>query len=329
MKVKHAVPAVALSLLAASAWAQEEAPAPEGEKVVITGQRPGPGLWKVSKGEHVLYVFGDYAPLPTKMDWRSHEVEAILAKSQEYLPKPDFGISVGWWGGLKMLPFALGFKDNPDGAKLVDVLPAETYDRWQVLKSKYIGKNSGIESERPMFVAETLYKNGLEKNGLTTRTGVSEKIYKIAQQYKVKTTSSSVYMELEDPAQALKAFKKSPGADTSCFAKTVDNLETDLDAMRVRANAWAIGDMSKIASLNFAEREEACKDAVMKNDAFKSNEKFVKAEKTIASKWLANAERALDANSTTFAVLSLARILDPKGPLAELRAKGYKVEAPE
>ncbi|WP_374580151.1 TraB/GumN family protein [Pseudoduganella sp.] len=329
MKVMHAVPALALGLLAAGAWAQEEAPAPEGEKVVITGQRPGPGLWKVSKGDHVMYVFGDYAPLPAKMDWRSHEVEAILAKSQEYLPKPDFGISVGLWGGLKMLPFAIGYKDNPDGAKLVDVLPAETYDRWQVLKAKYIGKDSGIERERPMFVAETLYRKGLEKNGLTMRTGVAEKIHKIAQQYKVKTTSSSFHMELENPGQALKAFKNSPGADTACFAKTVDKLESDLDAMRVRANAWAVGDMSKITSLSFAEREEACKEAVKANDAFKSNEKLVQAEKDIGRKWLENAERALAANSTTFAVLSLARILDPKGPLAELQAKGYKVEAPE
>ncbi|MYN00627.1 TraB/GumN family protein [Pseudoduganella sp. DS3] len=327
--MKKLIPFAVAAMLAGAACAQEELAAPEGEQVVITGQRPGPGLWKVSKGEHVLYVFGDYAPLPTKMDWRSHEVEAILSKSQEYLPKPDFGISVGLWGGLKMLPFAIGFKDNPDGAKLVDVLPAETYDRWQVLKARYIGNDSGIERERPMFAATTLYKNGLEKNGLTMRTGVSEKIHKIAQQYKVKTTSSSVHMALDDPAQALKAFKKSPGADTSCFIKTVDNLESDLEAMRVRANAWAIGDMSKITSLNFAERDEACKDAVMKNDAFRSNEKLVQAEKTIAGKWLANAERALEANNTTFAVLSLARILDPKGPLAELKARGYKVEAPE
>lgn len=326
---KKFVSVVALSLLVGTAWAQEETPAPEGEKVVITGQRPGPGLWKVSKGEHVMYVFGDYAPLPLKMEWRSHEVEAILAKSQEFLPKPGLGISVGWWGGLKMLPFAIGFKDNPDGGKLVDVLPAETYDRWQVLKAKYIGKDSGIERERPMFVAETLYRNGLEKNGLTTRTFVADKINKIAQQYKVKTTSSSIHTELDNPGQALKAFKNSPGTDTACFAKTVDTLEADLDAMRVRANAWAIGDMSKITSLNFAEREEACKDAFTKNDAFKSNEKLVQAEKTIAGKWLANAERALDANDTTFAVLSLARILDPKGPLAELKARGYKVEAPE
>ncbi|SFG37037.1 TraB family protein [Duganella sp. CF458] len=326
---KKVLSAVAFSLLAASAWAQEEAQVPEGEQVVITGQRPGPGLWKVSKGEHVMYVFGDYAPLPVKMDWRSNEVESIIAKSQEYLPKPSFGISVGWWGGIKMLPFVVGIKNNPDGGKLIDVLPADTYDRWQTLKTKYIGKNDGIERERPMFVADTLYRQGLEKNGLTMGTDVYSKVDKLVKLYKVKITSSNVHTELESPSQALRAFKNSPGTDVLCFARTVERLESDLDAMRVRANAWAVGDMSKITSLSFADREAACTDAVLNNDAFKSNENLKQAKETMRKNWLANAERALEANTSTFAVLPLAQLLDPKGPLAELQAKGYQVESPE
>lgn len=327
--VKRMIAAAALCLLAGAAWAQEEAPAPaaDTEQVLIVGQRPGPGLWKISKGDHVLYVFGDYAPLPIKMDWRSHEVETIIAKSQEYLPKPAFSIQVGLWGGLKMLPSLIGFKNNPDGGKLVDVLPAETYDHWQVLKAKYIGKDNDIERERPMFVAETLYKKGLEKNGLTTSTEVGSRLDKLAKDHKVKVIHSNYDIELDDGAQTLKAFKNSPGTDTACFAKTVANLESDIDAMRVRANAWAIGDMSKISSLSFADREESCKDAIINNEAFKAKLQNVTA--ILQQKWVSNAERALERSDTTFAVLSLHQILNPNGPVAELKAKGYKVEAPE
>lgn len=327
--MKKLIPFAVAAMLAGAACAQEESPAPEGEQVVITGQRPGPGLWKVSKGEHTMYVFGDYAPLPVKMEWRSHEIEAILARSQEYLARPSFGVSVGVWGGLKALPFLVGYKDNPNGAKLVDVLPAETYDRWQALKAKYIGTGSGIERERPMFAAETLYEKGLEKNGLTKRTGVSARLEKLAKQHNVKITHSRLHAELENPGQAIKAFKNSPTADIPCFTKTVENLEADIDAMRVRANAWAVGDMSKIASLSFAEREEACKEAVLNNEVVRANETLRDGDQVSLRKWLANAERALENNNTTFAVLPLARVLDPKGPLAQLRAKGYKVEAPE
>lgn len=327
--VERTIAAAAFCFLAGAAWAQEEAAAPaaDTEQVLIVGQRPGPGLWKISKGDHVMYVFGDYAPLPIKMDWRSHEVETIMAKSQEYLPSPTVGITVGFWGQVKLLPSLWGFQDNPDGAKLIDVLPADAYDRWKALKAKYIGKDNGIESQRPVFVAQTLYAKGLEKNGLALNTGVAATLGKLAKQYNLKITSSSVEMPLEDPVQTVKAFKKSAGVDTTCFVKTVEQLESDIDSLRVRANAWAVGDMSKIASLSFADRDEACKSAFFDNEALKP--KLQNVTETMKKNWLANAERALAQNRTTFAVLKLHSLLDPKGPLAELKARGYKVEAPE
>ena len=94
-------------LLSLPAWAQTEtAPAvvDNPDTVLVVGQRPGPGMWKISKGDHVLWVFGTYSPLPVKMQWRSQQVEAIIAQSQLYLSPPTLGASVGVWGGLKMLP---------------------------------------------------------------------------------------------------------------------------------------------------------------------------------------------------------------------------------
>src|SRR5450830_55092 len=70
-----------VSLCAPAAWCQEQtssAPESVAEKVLVVGQRPGPGLWKVSRDEHVLWVFGTYTPLPAKMEWRSQEVESII-----------------------------------------------------------------------------------------------------------------------------------------------------------------------------------------------------------------------------------------------------------
>jgi hypothetical protein len=46
-------------------------------------------------------------------------------------------------------------------------------------------------------------------------------------------------------------------------------------------------------------------------------------------KWLAAAEKSLEANKSTFAVLQLRDLLDPKGYVAALQAKGYAVEQPE
>jgi hypothetical protein len=36
-------------------------------EVVVSSEQPGPGLWKVSSGDHVLWVFGTIGVLPKHM----------------------------------------------------------------------------------------------------------------------------------------------------------------------------------------------------------------------------------------------------------------------
>src|SRR5215217_1805713 len=55
------------------------------EVVLVTGEQPGPGLWKVSSGDHVLWILGEVAPQPGKVKWRSRKFEFRLARSQEVL----------------------------------------------------------------------------------------------------------------------------------------------------------------------------------------------------------------------------------------------------
>ena len=64
------------------ASAQEVMPAPSGSipllaPVTVSGVQPGPGLWKVSRGDHVLWLLGTTSALPANMQWRSDEVERI------------------------------------------------------------------------------------------------------------------------------------------------------------------------------------------------------------------------------------------------------------
>jgi hypothetical protein len=53
---------------------------------LVTGEQPGPRLWKITSGEHVLWVLGKPpTPLPKKVVWRSKEVETVLASTQELI----------------------------------------------------------------------------------------------------------------------------------------------------------------------------------------------------------------------------------------------------
>jgi len=318
-------------LLSAPAWAQTEA-APAvvdiPETVLVVGQRPGPGMWKISKGDHVLWVFATYSPLPVKMQWRSQQVEAIISQSQLYLAPPTLSASVGVLGGLKMLPYVVGMRKNPGGAKLRDVVQPEVYARWRVLKAKY-GVGDDAESERPVFAAETLYRAGLQHAGLATIDEVSKTIQALVAKNNVKVMRSHVELDVPNPGKTLKEFKQGSMDDAACFKATIERLETDVEVMRKRANAWAKGDLDEFRKLSFANREVACQSALASSPALRDGMELVGAEKRVRKLWLEAAEHALSTYTTSFAMLSLSNILNRDYVMTDLQAKGYTVQAPD
>jgi hypothetical protein len=323
---------LALSLLlSVPAWAQTEAAPvvmPNPDTVLVVGQRPGPGMWKISKGDHVLWVFGTYSPLPQKMQWRSQQVEAVIAQSQVYLSPPTLQAGVGLLGGLKMLPHVIGMRKNPGGKMLRDVVPPDVYARWRVLKEKY-GVSDSVESERPVFAAETLYRAGLQHAGLATTDEVSKAIGALLAKREIKVIKSHVELEFSNPAKTLKEFKQGSIDDAACFKTTIERLETDINVMRARANAWAMGDLEEIRKLNFADRDAACQSAMASSPALQDELGLDRAEKRVRKLWLEAAEHALATYPTSFAMLKLSNVLRSDYVMTELQARGYKVEAPE
>ncbi len=338
--MKRVVPALYLCLLSLPAWAQTETPttppipsaaAPElveeaPQTVLVSGSRPGPGMWKVSKGDHVMWVFGSYSPLPTKMEWRSRNVEKIIANSQEYLKAPGSGVGFGW-NSLVAVPFLFGIKNNPDG-ELKNLVPPDVYARWQPMKQKYFDNDDDVERERPSFIAGQLKSRALKEASLTGGSDIIKTIGKLAEKHKLKITDASVHVQIKDPGKAVREFKKSPMDDVPCLIKTIERLENELDLMRARANAWAVGEIDDIRKLNYAERE-ACQQALTSSSLAKNQPEIKTLQERSAASWVAAAEKALAANTSTFAVVDIKEIFDPKGVIATLQAKGYTVEAPK
>lgn len=314
---------------AAQAQVQERDPEPEPERIVVSAQRPGPGLWKVSKDGHVLWVFATYSPLPEKMQWRSQQVESVLGQSQQYLEPPGASTSVGFFRGLTLLPSVIGLKKNPDGATLHDVLPADVYARWQPLKARYLGDDDGIERERPIFAADALFQAGLKHAGLGKGYEVERKISAMVKQHKLESVKTRIDLEMDNPAQVMSDFKKSSLADVDCFSRTLSRLESDIDAMRVRASAWSKGDLEGIEKLSFEDQESACGDAMRNAEFTRKHAGLQNVKARIQAAWIVAAEKALSANASTFATLRLADVLRPDGYLAVLQSKGYLVERPD
>ena len=297
------------------------------EEVTVSGEQPGPGLWKISKDGHVMWVLGSLQPLPKKMSWRSRSVESAVAESQELLLAPKVDAGIGFFRGMTLLPSMLGARKNPGAAKLQDVLPPDLYERWLALKARYIGRNEGIEEWRPIFAAGELYEKAIAKSQLTTQSDVAPVVRKIAKRHQVKVIEPTLEIEVAKPGQAIKQFKKSSLQDIACFTATLDRLETDLEAMRARATAWATGDIDTLRRLPHPDQFGACGAAILSSPIVQERG-LQDVLQRVESLWLEQAQAALARNEVTFAVLPISQLLRADGYIAKLQARGYDVEAP-
>jgi TraB/PrgY/gumN family len=296
------------------------------EEVVVEGERPGPGIWQVSAGEHSLWILPSLEPLPKKMLWRSQVVEQRIAQSQVVLAPPTISADVGFFRGITLIPSLLHAEKSPDGQKLEQVLPHDVYIRWLALRVKYLGSGDD-ENKRPMVAAFDLYRHAIDHAGLTSEAIVWDAIEKLAKKARVPIQPIVVTIPVKDPKASIRELEKIPrAAEIECFTKTIDRLETDLLPMVKRANFWSLGDITGLKSLPCPDERTACINAFL--TAPRLREQFEQAYSLTENLWLATADKALEKNASTFAVVPLTVFLQKDGVLDKLRAKGYTIKAP-
>lgn len=312
---------------------EDTAPLPDGTTVldvmVVSGAQPGPGMWKVSKGENVLWIMGMQSPLPKKMEWVSRKVEKTIAESDELLFETSVSVSTdrGVFGNMMLIPSLYGARKNPNEAELKDVLSPALYERWRVLKAKYVGSDNSIEKWRPIFAAQELYEKAIKKSGLSAENIVRPVVEDAAKEYKKRIIRPKLAIKIEKPKAVIKEFSKTSLADIECFSKTMDRLETDLNAMIERGNAWSVGDVEGLKKLSFSDQNQSCISALT-NAAISQKNGFSDIRQKAMNEWLKAADTALAKNKSTFAILPMGDMLRPAGLLASLRAKGYQIEEP-
>lgn len=298
--------------------------------VEVRGEMPGPGLWKVAKDDHVLWILGTLSPLPANLEWRSVELEARLAEAEAIISPPGVSVSsgLGMFRTALLLPSLLGARKNPDGATLQDILSPDLYARWASLKPSYLGRDRGVERWRPIFAAQKLHEKALESAGLTFGSPAWALVENSAEKRKLPMIRPRVQIVMDDPRLAISEFKANVLGDTDCFERTLQRLESDLDLLRTRADAWAVGDLQVLRELRAADPDSACIDALLSASALQRNglDDLPQKERTA---WLAAVEQALGEHRVSVGLLPIAELLKPDGYLADLASRGYVVTAPD
>jgi uncharacterized protein YbaP (TraB family) len=318
-----------LSSLGAAAAAQPAAtpaaaalPPQQLEEIAIIGERPGPRLWKVTKGDHVLWLLGTLNHLPRRMTWRSSEVDSALAGSQQLLTSgPSVSASVGPIAAIRLYVQWRRTQKNPDHLRLNSWLPAPLYARFEALKARFDPGDDSIEELRPSFAALRLYEHAVEAAGMTAHDEVEQTVISLAKRRRVPILRA--VLKVDDPSGALKEVSGlPPTVEVDCLAATVARIETDLPSMQERARAWAVGDVDRLRALPYPNQREVCINAL-------SNSPRIKAlVDSAAQAWSGEAESLLSRNRVSFAMRPIYELLDSDGPLARFRAEGYRVEGP-
>jgi len=292
------------------------------DEVVVTGVREGPRMWRVSKDEHVLWLLGVLDPLPKQLEWRSEQVDSVLAESKAVLldgmnVSPD----VNLFAKLGLFLQWRRVQKNPDKQTLQQLLPPDLYARFTVLKQRYARDDDDMERLRPILAAAKLYQAGIKSIGLDARRAVGKAVEKQAKQHGIKPYT--VDLKVAAPGELLDSMSKiSTDAEVRCLAATVSRLESDLNVLRERANAWARGDVDALRSMVDSNNRVACWDVITSVPRVKELTERAKHE------WLAAAEASLQQYRTSLALCGIRELLADDGVLAQFRNKGYAVTGP-
>jgi uncharacterized protein YbaP (TraB family) len=301
---------------AAAACRADQAPQVLDE-VVVTGERAGPGMWHVHRDAANVWVLGSISPLPRDITWRSKQVENVLQSTSRVLVQKPLEISIP--RVLWMLLVDRSLLMVGGGKRLKDVLPPDVHARFAAQRSKVTDDANKWERYRPIIAAAFLQQAAFHEANLSMRLDLGAALRVLAKKHGVRVEEVKV-AGVDDMLEALKTMPVA--TERTCVDASLTTVESGIPRLVDRAQAWASGNVERIANLSELKEVDACRAAL---DAGRGALDVITR---VRQTWLGAIEKYLQAPGTTIAVVNLDLLLEPGGLLDELRAQGYDVDPP-
>lgn len=310
----------ALLLLVGSTTNRSHAAETQGpalDELVVTGERPGPGMWHVHRGDAHVWILGSLAPLPKGITWRAKQVDQLLDSTQQVLVQKPFDIGIPRILWLLITERSLLLVTG--GKRLGDVLPANLYARFAAARAKYSGDARKWERYRPIIATAFLQQAAFHQVGLSLRLDLGAAVRNLAKKHRVRVEEIKM-AGAGDLIDALRSL--TPATENSCVEASLVTIESGLPRLVDRAEAWANGNVERLANLPEPREIDACRARL---------ETGAGARDLIASMrrtWLNHIESNLQHSGTSIAVVNLDLVMERGGLLDELRTKGFEIDSP-
>jgi uncharacterized protein YbaP (TraB family) len=294
----------------------------ELEAALVTGERPGPALWKITRKGNTLWILPTFGPLPDSLILRSTQLEAVIRESQEvhFLTRVN---PPAYFENDARKQQAYG---NGEGRHLRDVISPALHAQFRDLADRYASGSEMLENYRPFVAADWLKQMAMQRLHLNSDTVILATVAELARKHGVRPFGAKMkHDEVWD--QMIQRLENTPRDDDAPCAKArLDRMEADLRDSVARANAWARGDITtlrKDAELRSAQKEPpACRRYFEDINVGAIQQRALQRYSySSAMKWLRK-------NHSTLVLVPIADLFESDGLLRKLRRPGYKVIPP-
>lgn len=260
-------------------------------------------VWKVSKGDDVIYVAGtvhvlneaDY-PLPKAFNDAYAQAQIIVLEADlSQMQSPEFQLQMQ----QKMT--------YQNGGSYVDDLTPETVKRLNEFMQQRGIPLASVQILKPSMLAITLTMVELQRLGLTG-TGVDA----FYQSRGLNDKKSFLY--LETPQQQIDFIANmGVGSEDEMIAYTLDDMDDLAESFNLLKAAWRAGDSQQLYDVGAKEWQQQFPDAYNSMIVERNNN------------WMPDLEQYFASSEVEFVLVGALHLVGDEGVIAQLKARGYTV----
>jgi uncharacterized protein YbaP (TraB family) len=292
---------------AAPQWADIE--------TVQASTRPGPAVWRVSKGDAEVWILATVGPLPKDFAWNTDYIGALLDGAHAVLTPPGIGVGLG--DGVWLLINYGNRLSMPRGQALEATLEAPMRARFVALRTQLGQDEDRYRTDSPLRASLRLFSDFRNKAQLTGDAW--GRIHKLAD---AKDVPMKPIAKGGDGYDAIRDLLTLPtDKQRVCLGLAVDDVDYLSGHAQAAARAWAIGDVRGVkANLDDGLDPMECISAAVSSLA------AIRAKATAAE--VAGIEAALNQQGKTIALIGMGDLLRKGGVLEQLEARHLTIEGP-
>lgn len=238
-----------VSCLSVTASAQQPAPQPQSQLVPVTPpvatEPASPALWKVTRGDTTIWLFGTIHALPAGIDWFHGPVRDAFDGSQELVTE------ITETDPLEMQQLVLAHAALPQGQTLRGMLTPKVKAAYEKQLTELKLPLQQFDGYEPWYAGIALSTLPLMRTGYDAQHGVEQVLDARAK------LLGHPHGALETAAYQIGLFDSLPlDAQKSYFAEVVDQLPTMTDQLGQMVVAWRKGDADGLAKLMNTEEDD-------------------------------------------------------------------------